>query len=164
MILITMSNESNAQQVKQFTEQANGITCPQRPFPMTREETLFIARMIISEVDELLCTVSKDANERDQLMTSAMQSRDPCTKFMSIDACPLHVAAEQGDALVDAWYYSLNAAAKKGINLSRIFDVVHGANMAKRDPETGQFLRRTDGKIMKPKGWQAPDINAELER
>jgi len=159
-----MSNKSNAQQVKSFTEQAGGITCPTRPVPMTREETLFIARMIISEVDELLCTVSKDATERDQLMMSAMQSRDPSTKFMTSDASPLHIAAEQGDALVDAWYYSLNAAAKKGINLSKIFDVVHGANMSKRDPETGQFLRRDDGKIMKPKGWKAPNIDKELER
>ena len=60
----------------------------------------------------------------------------------------------QADALVDVYYYSLNAAAKKGVNLSSIFSIVHAANMAKRDPATGQFLKREDGKIIKPKGWQ----------
>jgi predicted HAD superfamily Cof-like phosphohydrolase len=37
----------------------------------------------------------------------------------------LHKAAEQADALVDIYYYSLNAACKKGMNLSALFDVVH---------------------------------------
>lgn len=60
----------------------------------------------------------------------------------------------QADALVDVYYYSLNAAAKKGVNLSSIFSIVHSANMAKRDPKTGVFLKRADGKIIKPEGWQ----------
>ena len=72
--------------------------------------------------------------------------------------------AEQGDAFVDIWYYSLNAMAKKGVNLSKIFDLVHGANMAKRDPETGKFLKRDDGKIIKPKGWRPPNVSAEIKR
>ena len=74
------------------------------------------------------------------------------------------VIAEQADALIDCYYYSLNAAAKKGVNLSKIFQVVHKANMDKRDPVTGKFLRREDGKIIKPKGWMEPDITAEIIR
>jgi hypothetical protein len=58
----------------------------------------------------------------------------------------------------------LNAAAKKGVNLSALFHIVHGANMAKRDPATGQFLKRADGKIIKPTGWQETDIKAEIVR
>ena len=69
---------------------------------------------------------------------------------------------EQADAFVDMWYYSLNAMAKKGVNLSRIFDLVHEANMAKRDPQSGKFLKRADGKIIKPKGWRAPNVGQEI--
>ena len=29
------------------------------------------------------------------------------------------------------YYYSLNAAAKKGVNMSSVFNMVHAANMAK---------------------------------
>jgi len=68
------------------------------------------------------------------------------------------------DALVDVYYYMLNAACKKGVNLSSVFGTVHAANMAKRDPETGKFLKREDGKIVKPRGWQPPDIEAEIRR
>jgi energy-coupling factor transport system permease protein len=71
--------------------------------------------------------------------------------------------ADQYDAFVDIWYYSLNTSAKHGANLSKIFDVVHQANMAKRDPVTGKFIRREqDGKVMKPVGWQSPNIVAEI--
>jgi hypothetical protein len=65
---------------------------------------------------------------------------------------------------VDVYYYSLNAACKKGVNISTVFDIVHGANMAKRDPATGQFIKREDGKIIKPEGWQGPDIKQEIAR
>merc|ERR1719410_446237 len=74
------------------------------------------------------------------------------------------VIGEQADAMVDIWYYSLNAMAKKGVNLSSIFDLVHSANMAKRDPQTGRFIKRGDGKIVKPKGWRAPNVGQEIKR
>lgn len=31
--------------------------------------------------------------------------------------------ADQADALLDSYYYSLNAAAKAGVNLSSVFDI-----------------------------------------
>ena len=36
--------------------------------------------------------------------------------------------------------------------------------MAKRDPLTGEFIKRADGKIVKPEGWKAPDVMAEISR
>lgn len=42
--------------------------------------------------------------------------------------------------------------------------MVHAANMAKRDPSTGQFIKRADGKIIKPEGWKAPDVEGEIIR
>ena len=81
-------------------------------------------------------------------------SKDITVNFEHLRECNLpELIGLQADALVDSYYYSLNAAAKKGINLSSIFQLVHKANMDKRDPVTGKFLRRDDGKIIKPKGW-----------
>ena len=74
------------------------------------------------------------------------------------------MVANQADALVDIRYYSLNAAAKKGVNLSSLFDIVQAANMAKKDPVTGTFLKREDGKIIKPQGWTLPDVAKEISR
>ena len=71
------------------------------------------------------------------------------------------MVANQADALVDIRYYSLNAAAKKGVNLSSLFDIVQAANMAKKDPVTGTFLKREDGKIIKPQGWTPPNVRSQ---
>jgi predicted HAD superfamily Cof-like phosphohydrolase len=34
--------------------------------------------------------------------------------------------------------------------------------MAKIDPTTGKVLRREDGKILKPEGWQPPSLKQYL--
>ena len=70
----------------------------------------------------------------------------------------------QMDGLVDSHYYALNGAAKHGMNLDSMFNVVHSANMAKRNPETGEFERREDGKVIKPEGWSPPDTIGEVKR
>ena len=72
--------------------------------------------------------------------------------------------AEQADALVDAMYYICDTAVRHGFNLDRIFDVVHVANMQK--VVDGRVIRREDGKIMKPEGWEdpAPKLLAEMAR
>jgi predicted HAD superfamily Cof-like phosphohydrolase len=71
--------------------------------------------------------------------------------------------AEQADALVDAIYYICDFAATHGINLDPLFEIVHGANMQKI--VNGKVIRREDGKILKPKGWQdpGPKLEAEIE-
>lgn len=62
--------------------------------------------------------------------------------------------AEQADALVDAIYYICDTAVRHGMNLDRIFEIVHRANMQK--VVEGRVIRRDDGKILKPEGWQDP--------
>lgn len=68
------------------------------------------------------------------------------------------------DAIVDCWYYGLDSAAKHGMNLEPVFQLVHGANMSKRNPVTGQFDRREDGKVIKPDGWRPANVRLEVER
>lgn len=158
-------SKSNAEAVREFTEGASGYPCPERPIPMSPEKAMFIVRMVMSELDELACTVNPDAESRDLFMKAALESRDKCNKFQSTYDTDVKRIAAQFDALVDAWYYSLNVAANHGTNMSSIFDLVHQANMAKRDPVTGTFLKReSDGKIIKPAGWKSPDIEAEVQR
>jgi predicted HAD superfamily Cof-like phosphohydrolase len=71
---------------------------------------------------------------------------------------------EQADALVDAIYYICDCAVRHGINLDPLFDIVHSANMGK--VVDGKVLRRDDGKILKPEGWQdpGPALDAEVAR
>ena len=71
---------------------------------------------------------------------------------------------EQADALVDAIYYICDFAATHGINLDPLFEIVHCANMKK--VVNDKVIRREDGKILKPEGWQNPGpmLEAEIDR
>ena len=71
---------------------------------------------------------------------------------------------EQADALVDAIYYICDTAVRHGLNLDPLFKIVHRANMQK--VVDGKVIRREDGKIMKPKGWEDPEpyLRKEMEK
>ena len=58
--------------------------------------------------------------------------------------------------LADIIYIVCGTAASYGIPLDRVFKEVHRSNMAKL--VDGKVIRRSDGKILKPDGWTAPDI------
>merc|ERR1719203_1869041 len=128
---------------------------------MNDSEVEFITKMIIDELLELLAT-KMDSNAAKELMISLVTKAKEVPQINTENEAEL--IGEQGDAFVDIWYYSLNAAAKKGVNLSKIFELVHDANMAKKDPITGKFKKRDDGKILKPNGWRAPNVGAEIRR
>lgn len=71
---------------------------------------------------------------------------------------------EQADALVDAIYYICDTAVRHGMNLDTLFKIVHRANMQK--VVDGKVIRREDGKIMKPDGWEDPEpyLTREMQR
>lgn len=152
--------KSNYEAVKQFTEESNGIKCPTTPSKMSKDEVKFLVKMVLSEMTELCQTVTNSHEESLRMMIECL-GVDPSNQPKYVD--DIAVIADQADAMVDAWYYMLNASAKKGMNLSSVFDVVHKANMDKRDPETGKFNRREDGKILKPKNWKPADIYSEIK-
>lgn len=62
------------------------------------------------------------------------------------------------DGLADLCYVAIRAALIWGIDLRPVWDEVHRANMAKVGGKA-----REDGKILKPDGWQPPNIRAVLE-
>jgi predicted HAD superfamily Cof-like phosphohydrolase len=150
---------SDAENVRQFTKES-GTEVPNKPQLMTKNEVFFLIKMMLDEIMELGATVAESQEVKFNMIKMITDSKDISRSTGSVE----QLIGEQGDALVDSYYYSLNAAAKKGINLSRIFEVVHKANMDKRDPVTGKFLKREDGKIIKPAGWKEPDITGEIKR
>lgn len=64
---------------------------------------------------------------------------------------------EVADGIADTIYVLCQLARALDIPLNEIYDEVHRANMAKVGPE-GKVTLRSDGKILKPAGWKAPDI------
>jgi predicted HAD superfamily Cof-like phosphohydrolase len=120
----------------------------------------FIIRMVFSEMQELALTVCDSPLESILLLQKCMGTID-ISKELSNGI--VGTISDQIDAMVDAYYYMLDTAGKHGMNLSKVFQIVHAANMAKRHKD-GKFHRRNDGKIMKPPGWTTPNIKKEIIR
>jgi predicted HAD superfamily Cof-like phosphohydrolase len=66
------------------------------------------------------------------------------------------------DALADIIYVVVGTSLEYGIPLHAVWDEVQRANMAKIDPLTGRVTKREDGKVLKPDGWEPPDIRAAV--
>jgi predicted HAD superfamily Cof-like phosphohydrolase len=61
------------------------------------------------------------------------------------------------DALGDLLYVCYGACLVFGIDADAVFQEIHAANMRKLGPD-GKPILREDGKVLKPEGWQPPDI------
>lgn len=133
--------------VRQFThESAFGDFSP---VIFNEVQRTFIVRMVLSEIEELCDTVSLDAEESRAMIIEAIHNEEsPPDRFyhpMSflyyiVHLC--HVASK----LIEC------------VSFEEIFSLVQEANMAKRDPVSGTFTHREDGKVLKPVGWTPPDI------
>jgi len=65
---------------------------------------------------------------------------------------------EQLDALVDILVVTLGAIRAGGFDGEGAWKEVMDTNFAKIDPTTGKVIKREDGKVLKPEGWTAPQL------
>jgi predicted HAD superfamily Cof-like phosphohydrolase len=90
-----------------------------------------------------------------------------CNDLVAEETDEFFVAMSEGDlpkiadAIADSIWVLNVAAVRLGINLPAVWEEVKRTNMAKFGPGS---WRREDGKLMKPPGWTAPDIEGVLLR
>lgn len=65
---------------------------------------------------------------------------------------------EMFDAVLDCIVVLIGLGLSFGWPMDKGWQEVVRSNFAKVDPETGVVKRREDGKILKPEGWTAPDL------
>lgn len=170
--------------VREFTTGAANAVCdngsatvvsyPQRPIIAQPEQVKFISKMVLSEVLEMLLTISPNVVSVKEILHELVDTLDlPSTPIPNIgnlnlasgdknvNVDEIDVIEAQMDAVADIMYYLLDFCTKQGYNIDRIMDLVHGANMAKRH-EDGKFHKRADGKVIKPKGWKEADSKTEV--
>lgn len=70
---------------------------------------------------------------------------------------------EQLDALIDILVVTIGAIRAAGWDSEGAWEEVMKTNFAKIDPETGKVRKREDGKVLKPEGWQAPQLKQFIE-
>jgi predicted HAD superfamily Cof-like phosphohydrolase len=66
---------------------------------------------------------------------------------------------EQLDALIDILVVTLGAVRAGGFDGEGAWEEVMKTNFAKIDPDTGKVRKREDGKVLKPEGWKAPELD-----
>ena len=69
---------------------------------------------------------------------------------------------EQLDALVDILVVTVGAIRAGGMDGEGAWREVMATNFAKIDPDTGKVRKREDGKVLKPEGWKAPELEKFL--
>ena len=62
------------------------------------------------------------------------------------------------DALTDILVVTIGAVHSLGADGEGAWNEVMRTNFAKIDPVTGKVRKREDGKVLKPEGWQPPDL------
>lgn len=69
---------------------------------------------------------------------------------------------EQLDALIDILVVTIGAIHSMGADAEGAWKEVMRTNFAKIDKDTGKVRKREDGKVLKPLGWEAPDLKPYL--
>ena len=66
------------------------------------------------------------------------------------------------DALIDILVVTIGAIHSMGANPEGAWNEVMRSNLDKIDPESGRVIKREDGKVLKPEGWIAPELDPFL--
>jgi predicted HAD superfamily Cof-like phosphohydrolase len=67
------------------------------------------------------------------------------------------------DALIDILVVTIGAIHSLGADGEGAWNEVMRTNFAKIDPATGFVKKREDGKVLKPEGWQPPELDQYLQ-
>lgn len=82
-----------------------------------------------------------------------------------VEAHREHDLAGAADALVDLVYVAIGTAIMMGLPWEKMWDEVQAANMRKvrGDPDASNSKRQSRFDVVKPEGWQPPDIQGVLK-
>jgi predicted HAD superfamily Cof-like phosphohydrolase len=92
------------------------------------------------------------------------------TKLIEEEFKELKVAIDDNDkvetldALVDILVVTIGALHSFGADAEGAWREVMSTNFAKIDHETGKVRKREDGKVLKPLGWKAPELEPFIKK
>lgn len=160
-----MSTKQSFNQVKEFHQAFNYPVAhtPQAiPVDIAVKRAIWTAEEL---VEFLHASVAGDPDEFEKVLTQLRHGiTDAAEKSRAVGPIPKeHVIVAQMDALTDVSYFTDGSFVIAGVDPQPLFDIVQDANMAKLGADGKPILRESDGKIMKPEGWEPPEEKLELE-
>lgn len=79
-------------------------------------------------------------------------------------ACDMNDNVEALDALIDILVVAIGTIHSMGADAEGAWKEVMKTNFAKIDNETGKVRKRGDGKVLKPVGWEPPQLAQFLKQ
>ena len=122
-----------------------------------RADMILVERAPFGDVVDFHMAMGQPVGDVPKLLTSVREKMR--LDLITEERDELDVAIEaddlpgMADALIDLIYVCVGYLVELGIDPGPIWDEVHRTNMAKKGGDV-----RSDGKILKPEGWQAPRI------
>jgi predicted HAD superfamily Cof-like phosphohydrolase len=71
---------------------------------------------------------------------------------------------EELDACMDMIWVIIGYCHMRGWDVRGAWDEVARSNLDKINKETGKVIKRADGKVLKPDGWKAPQLEKYLAK
>jgi predicted HAD superfamily Cof-like phosphohydrolase len=106
-----------------------------------REQFKLYSKLICEEYNELIDAIDSHSKFR----TAEFSVESP-------------YRAEISDALCDLIVVAAGALHSLGVDVNGSWNEVIRSNLAKIDQATGKVIKRSDGKVLKPSGWQPPEL------
>ena len=78
--------------------------------------------------------------------------------YKKIFGFPFIIAVKGKNALIDILVVTIGAIHSMGADAEGAWQEVLKTNLAKIDSSTGKVIKREDGKVLKPQGWEPPNL------
>lgn len=156
--------------VREF-HKAFGHPVADKPTALPKEVALNRNVWTGEELVELLyATANGNGEEFEKLYELFKQGLDKAFNKIKEEKKPVNdVLTAQADALTDQLYFIFGSFVQMGVKPFNLFKIVQRANMGKLWEDGKPRYRKSDGKIIKPEGWEEkfapePRLKAEIER
>jgi len=128
----------------------------ERPHVPDEETVRFRARLVIEEViAEMVPAIFDESRSQPWRLKRLVEDA-----MWVVENCPVKVnLPELIDATIDTDYVVEGLRIAFGVDSTPVWQEVQRANLSKLGGP-----RREDGKLLKPEGWQAPDIEGSLRK
>lgn len=144
---------------------------PDEPQAFDKKDAVYRAGFKAEELVELLyAAADNDQAAFKQMVADLKESIDQAqTKVLAKQEPTQDPLVEEVDALVDLLYFTYGSFALLGVDPTRIFEIVHEANMGKLFADGQPHYHPVTNKVLKPDNWEtdfAPEVKiaAELKR
>ncbi|MGC6769652.1 HAD family hydrolase [Enterococcus sp. LJL51] len=144
---------------------------PQKPTAFSSKDASARAGFKAEELVEFLyASAGNDKEAFHQLVEQLKQDVDAAEKKMEQKKKKVEdPLVDQVDALIDLLYFTYGSFSLLGVDPTKLFSIVHEANMGKLFADGKPHYHEVTHKVLKPEDWEAnyapePKIKAELER